>query len=100
MKQPTDAKTIDGPISSLGTYIDLQLALSDALGDRLHRTSTGASAVCHAAPAELHAALAWNQLSTKVEPRGPGRREVQLEARVHGPPTGAPPRACGSRSCP
>ena len=58
MKQPTDAKTIDGPIASLGTYIDLELALSDALGDRLHRTSTGAGAVCRAAPAELHAALA------------------------------------------
>ena len=40
MKQPTDAKTIDGPIAALGTYIDLELALSDALGDRLHRTST------------------------------------------------------------
>ncbi|MCY3845716.1 MAG: hypothetical protein OXH69_19495 [Acidobacteria bacterium] len=53
MKQPTDAKTIDGPIASLGTYIDLELALNDALGDRLHRTSTGAGAVCHAAPANI-----------------------------------------------
>lgn len=58
MRQPTDAKTIDGPIASLGTYIDLELALSDVLGDRLRRTSTSAGAVCRAAPAELHAALA------------------------------------------
>ena len=42
MKQPTDAKTIGGPIASLGTYIDLELALSDLLGDRLRRTSTSA----------------------------------------------------------
>ena len=58
MRQPTDTKTIDGPITSLGTYIDLELALSDILGDRLRRTSTGAGVVCRAAPAELHAALA------------------------------------------
>ena len=58
MRQPTDTKTIDGPIASLGTYIDLELALSDVLGDRLRRTSTSAGgAVCHAPPAELHAAL-------------------------------------------
>lgn len=57
MTQPTDAKTIDGPITSLGTYIDLELELSDVLGDRLRRTPTGAAAVCHAAPAELRAAL-------------------------------------------
>ena len=58
MRPPTDTKTIDGPIASLGTYLDLELALSDALGDRLHRTSTGAGTVCRVAPAELHAALA------------------------------------------
>ena len=58
MRQPTDVKTIDGPIASLGTYIDLELALSDVLGDRLQRTPTGAGVVCRAAPAELHAALA------------------------------------------
>lgn len=58
MRQPTDAKTIDGPITSLGTYIDLELALSDILGDRLRRTTTSAGVVCRAAPAELHAALA------------------------------------------
>ena len=54
----TDTRTIDGPIASLGTYIDLELALSDVLSERLRRTSTSAGAVCHAAPAELHAALA------------------------------------------
>lgn len=58
MRQPTDTKTIDGPITSLGTYIDLQLALSDILGDRLQRTSTSAGVVCRAVPAELDAALA------------------------------------------
>lgn len=58
MTQPTETKTIDGPIASLGTYINLELALSDVLGERLQRTSTSAGAVCHAAPAELHAALA------------------------------------------
>ena len=58
MRQPTDTKTIDGPITSLGTYIDLELELSDVLGDRLRRTSTGdGGAVCRAPPAELHAAL-------------------------------------------
>ena len=58
MRQPTGAKTIDGPITSLGTYIDLELAASDVLGDRLRRTSTSTGLVCRAAPAELHAALA------------------------------------------
>ena len=57
MRQPTDAKTIDGPITSLGTYIDLDLALGDMLGERLRRTSTSAGTVCDAAPAELHSAL-------------------------------------------
>jgi len=58
MRRPTDTKTINGPITSLGTYIDLELALSDVLGDRLRRTSTSAGVVCRAAPTELHAALA------------------------------------------
>ncbi len=58
MRPPPDTKTIDGPTASLGTYIDLELALSEVLGDRLRRTSTSAGTVCHAPPAELHAALA------------------------------------------
>ena len=58
MRPPTDTKTIDGPISSLGTYVDLELELSDVLGDRLRRTWTSAGSVCRAAPAELYAALA------------------------------------------
>ena len=45
MRQPTDVKTIDGPIASLGTYIDLELALSDVLADRLRRTSSSARAL-------------------------------------------------------
>ena len=75
MTQPTDVKTIDGPIASLGTYIDLELALSDVLGDRLQRTPSGAGAVCRAAPAELHAALASIASST-------GRAQTRRLARA------------------
>lgn len=79
MRQTTAAKTIDEPTASLGTYIDLELALSDLLGERLLRTSTRAGAVCPAAPPELHAALAriassTGRAKTRALARAPARR--------------------------
>ncbi len=35
MRQPTGARTIDGPTASPGPYLDLELALGDVLGERL-----------------------------------------------------------------